>query len=294
MTYTGEKIKVLAVAKVHVRDRLTSQVHLLPLRIVCGSGPTLLGRDWISTLDVDWTKGKLHHMESSDIDSLLNKYSTLFSESSDTIKGVQAHIHVKPDAKPKYFKARPLLYILKKKVDDEINRLLTQKIIEPVETSEWAAPIVPVPKPDSAVRLCGDYKVTVNPASDVDRYPIPRIADLYASLGGGKWFCRLDLKHAYEQIQLHPESRKYVTINTHRGLFTYTVLPYGVSSAPSIFQRVIDTVLQGIPRTLVYLDDCLIAGDTQKETLTTLKVVFSRLEYVGFRLKKRKVRLPEV
>ena len=103
-----------------------------------------------------------------------------------------------------------------------------------------------VPKRDGGVHLCGDYKVTVNPALDVDKYSIPRPEDLFATLAGGKYFSTIDLSHAYNQLPLDVESRKFLTINTHRGLFQYTRLPFGVASAPSIFQKTMDTILQGI------------------------------------------------
>ena len=96
------------------------------------------------------------------------------------------------------------------------------------------------------------------------------------------------MRHAYEQLELDHESRKYVTINTHRGLFTYTRLPYGVSSAPSIFQRVMDSMFQGIPNVLVYLDDILITGKTEAEHLQTLDIVLSKLNLSGFHLKRDK------
>ena len=127
-----------------------------------------------------------------------------------------------------------------------------------MQYTEWAAPIVPIVKKDGTIRLCGDHKVTVNKVAEIDRYPIPRIEDLYAKLGSGITFSSLDMRHAYEQIPLDPDSRKYVTINTHRGLFTYRRLPYGISSAHAIFQHVMDALLQGIPNVLVYLDDVLI------------------------------------
>ena len=84
----------------------------------------------------------------------------------------------------------------------EIDRLLTEKIIEPVEISEWAAPVVPILKKDETIRLCGDYKVTVNKVASVDTFPIPRIDDLYAKLSNRKLFTRLDMRHAYEQLHL--------------------------------------------------------------------------------------------
>ena len=113
--------------------------------------------------------------------------------------------------------ARPLPYAMRDMVDKELDRLLADDIIEPVQYSDWATPVVPVMKADKSVRLCGDFKLTVNQVAKLDRYPIPRIEDLYAQLGNGTSYTKLDMRHAYEQIELHPESRKYVTINTPRG-----------------------------------------------------------------------------
>ena len=105
--------------------------------------------------------------------------------------------------------------------------------------------------------------------------------DLFASLAGGKTFSKLDLSHAYQQIQLDKKSRQYVTVNTHRGLFQYTRLPFGVSSAPSIFQRVMENLLQGVPRVCVYLDDILITGHTEAEHLKNLGEVCLHASFSG-------------
>ena len=88
-------------------------------------------------------------------------------------------------------------------------------MIEKVPHSEWAAPIVPVPKGDGGIRICGDYKVTVNPHLKVDQYPVPTAEDLFVTLAGGQTFTKLDLSHAYQQVVLDEDSRKYVTVTTH-------------------------------------------------------------------------------
>ena len=113
---------------------------------------------------------------------------------------------------------------------------------------------MPVPKGDGQIRVRGDYKVTVNANLDVDQHPLPK-PDLFTSLSGDQKFSKLDLKHAYQQIMLDHDSRKYVTINTHKGLYCYSRLPFRIASAPAIFQRAMDSILQGIPRVLCYLDD---------------------------------------
>ena len=150
-----------------------------------------------------------------------------------------------------------------------------QGVISPVKFSDWAAPIVPSVKKDGTIRVCGDYKVTVNQAEKVDRYPLPKIENLFAILGKGTKYTKLDLLHAYQQIRLEEESKLLLTIKTHKGLFKYNRLPFGVSSAPSIFQRIIEGVLQGIPNVVAYIDDILITGRTEEEHLRTLDLVLT-------------------
>ena len=145
-----------------------------------------------------------------------------------------------------------------------------------------------VVKPDGSVRICGDYRVTVNQVTKLDTYPLPKIKDLFASLAGGKHFTKLDLAHAYQQIVLDEESQKLVVINTHKGLIKYTRLPFGVASAPAIFQRIMEGILQGLDNVTVHLDDILVTGKTQKEHLRNLDNVLDRLENAGLRLKRKK------
>ncbi len=79
--------------------------------------------------------------------------------------------------------------------------------------------------------------MTVNRESSLEQYPIPRMEDMFAVLSGGEKYTKLDTSHAYQNILLDETSKQYVTVNTHKGLFTYTRLPFGVSSSPAIFQR---------------------------------------------------------
>ena len=170
----------------------------------------------------------------------------------------------------------------------ELKQLQQTGIIKPIEHSDWAAPIVPVVKKDGSVRICGDYRLTVNRVAKPDTYPLPRIDDIFASLSGGKTFSKLDLANAYQQIPLEQKSKQLVTINTHKGLYCYNRLPFGISAAPSIFQRTMENVLQGIPNTCIYLDDLLVTGDTQESHLANLEAVLSKLQTAGLRLKRSK------
>ena len=158
--------------------------------------------------------------------------------------------------------------------------------------SEWATPVVPVIKKDGSVRLCGDYKVTLNQATLTETYLLPRIDEMLASLSGGTVFSKLDLAHAYQQVMLDDESKGMATVNTHKGLYHVNRLPFGVASAPSVFQRIMDTVLQGLPFMFNYIDDILVTGRNLEEHIQNLEAVLARLGKHGFRLKREKCAFP--
>ena len=161
-------------------------------------------------------------------------------------------------------------------------------IISPVEFSEWEVPIVPVAKPNGTGRICGDYKLTANHVSKLYNYPIQKTEDLLATLGGGEKFTKLDMSRAYQQMTLDEESRKFTTINTHKGLFQCNRLPFGVSSAPGIFQRTMENLLQGIPQVIVQIDDILISRKDNNNHIANLEAVLKKLSEAGLRLRKEK------
>eukprot|EP00731_Ephydatia_muelleri_P025047 Em0017g130a len=123
--------------------------------IMCGDGPLLLGRDSFSTLTLN-----------------LEELSVLHTRNVD---GLKVKLHVKDSCKPRYYKARPVPYALREKVEAELVMLEKSGVIKKAQFSEWAAPAVPVLKRDSSICLCGDYKLTINRAAVVDAYPLPRI-----------------------------------------------------------------------------------------------------------------------
>lgn len=121
-----------------------------------------------------------------------------------------------------------------------------------------------------------------------ETYPLPNTEDLFATLTGAKLFTKLDLSHAYQQLELDNDSEKYLTVNTHRGLYTYHRLAYGVSSAPLIFQAVMDQILQGIEQVTCFLNDILITDGSREEHLCKLEEVLSSLEKYNVKVKQSK------
>ena len=90
-----------------------------------------------------------------------------------------------------------------------------------MDYSEWATSIVPVVKADKSIRICDDFKVTVNPVLQIDQYSLPRSEDIFASLAGGQEFSKIDLDKTNQQMLVTHESRKFLTINTSKGLHQY-------------------------------------------------------------------------
>lgn len=201
----------------------------------------------------------------------------MFSDDDTGIKQFVAEISVKPEVVPIFRKAYSIAYALMDKVNVELNKMQSQGIIYPVKHSEWASPIVVVTKKDGTIRICTDFKTTVNKVIEMDVYPIPHINDILASLSGGKYFTVIDLSGAYQQLKIGYRSQKYFTINTHLGLFRYSRLTYGISSAPAIFQKTMDQILRGIEGVCCYLDDILITGNSLADCEKKVFEVFARL-----------------
>ncbi|XP_040079027.1 uncharacterized protein K02A2.6-like isoform X1 [Ixodes scapularis] len=222
---------------------------------------------------------------------LLEEFADVFEEKLGCCQGPPVKLYRKEDARPRFCKARPVPYALRDKVSAEINRLEKDGVLSPVSVSEWATPVVPVAKKNGEIRLCGDFKLTVNPATHLERYPLPKIDDIFAALYGGELFTTLDLRNAYNQLPLDEEARKMTVLNTHQGLYCYNRLAFGIASAPALFQRRIESLLQGLPRVQVYLDDIVIAE--KKHDTSTLRQVLQRLRENGLKLNRAKCRIRE-
>ena len=105
--------------------------------------------------------------------------------------------------------------------------------------------------------------------------------DLFTAMSRGKLFLKLDLTHAYKHVLLSESSKKYNTINTTKGLFEYQQQPFGISSAPAIFQWAMEGLLQDLPGVIVYLDDVLVTGPNKEEHLKNLDKVMDHLKCAG-------------
>ena len=198
----------------------------------------------------------------------------------------QSKFFLKEKTTPKFYKAHPVPLALQQRVTAEQDRLHAEGILCPIKVSDWAKPIVPVMKKDGTIRVCGDFKLTVNQATQTEVYPFPRIDELFASLSGGTVFSTLDFSHAYNQLLLNEKAQELTTINTHKGLYKYIRLPFGVVYAPAIFEQTMEMLLKDLPMTCVYIDDILVAGKMPQDHLNNLATVLSRLQEAGLSSRK--------
>lgn len=224
----------------------------------------------------------------TEIDELCQKYSDVFTSGLGTCKDFKAKLYLRKDAIPRFHKPRPVPFSQKEAVKKELDRLVQAAIIKPIPTSDWAAPIVVVPKPDGKVRICGDFKVTINPQLCIEQYPLPRTEELFQKLQNGKHFTKIDLSDAYLQIELDEEAKKLAVINTQHGLFQYQRLAFGIASAPAIFQRYIEQLIGGLDNCACFLDDIIVTGSNDEEHLKTLEQLLKRFQDTGLRCNKKK------
>ena len=282
--YSGNELKRLG--EISVSVSYGQQKANLSAIVVQGDRPALLGRNWLQNIKLDWHS--IFKVSDLNVDYLLSKYESVFSNTAGTIKGFKADLRLERGAKPVFCKSRPVPFAMRSAVENELDRLEEMGTMYRVTQSRWASPTVNVRKSDGTIRICGDYKVSLNRFLDVDKYPLPTTEDIFATLAGGKYFTKLDLSNAYQQLELEDDARELLTVNTHRGLYRYRRLNYGVASATAIFQSTMDKILQGIPRTCCYLDDILISARSVAEHNEILEQVFARLLQYGVKVKKPK------
>lgn len=220
-----------------------------------------------------------------DAEGILTKYSV---DHSKPVLGVTAKIHVKQDVSPKFVKARSVPFYYKEMVETALDKMVKEEVLEPVSYSEWAAPIVPVLKADQkSIRICGDFK-ELNKQIQCDRYPLPKIEELLSIIGNSKIFSKIDLQNAYLQVPVDEKSQDFLVINTHKGLFKYRRLPFGLSSSPGIFQKFISQLLTQIEGVAAYLDDIIICGGNKAEHDERLLKVLQVLQDHNVRINKGK------
>ncbi|CAF1521526.1 unnamed protein product [Adineta ricciae] len=238
--------------------------------------------------DFDLNDANLTESQKNQMKRLLTSFPDVFTEKSGRTKVLRHQIELIPGSKP--YNSPPYRYSPAKRkiIEQNIMEMKEQGIIESSK-SPWASPVVLAPKKDGSIRFCVDYR-KLNSITTRDAYPIPRIDDTLDALQEARYITTLDLRSGYWQVEMEKESKTKTAFITHKGLYEFTVMPYGLTNAPATFQRLMDIVLAGLKwqSCLVYIDDIVIYSPTFEQHLIDLRNVLQALREANLTLKRSK------
>ncbi|XP_058456697.1 uncharacterized protein K02A2.6-like [Malaya genurostris] len=178
----------------------------------------------------------------------------------------------------------PILNQMKAKLEELLEMNIIERVTKP---TSWVSPLVPIIKDNGELRLCVDMR-RANEAIQRLNHPLPVFEDLLARFSGAKYFTTLDIKQAFHQVELSEESRDITTFITNWGLFRYTRLLFGVNYAPEFFQNLMESILSECNNTVVFIDDIVIWGVTEKEHDESVKKTLSVIASYGISLNVQK------
>lgn len=234
----------------------------------------------------------LNKEEKTSIHKICAKYADIFHLKNDnlTVTNVcKQKIILQPGASPAYIKPYRLPHAQKTEINKQIEKLLSDNIIEP-SNSQWSAPLLIVPKktgPDGNKkwRIVIDYR-QLNKRIEDDKFPLPCIEEILDSLSGATYFTHLDLYQGYYQLELDHASRPYTSFTSDRGQFQMTRAPMGLKTSPSSFSRAMTIAMSGLNYDIcfIYLDDLIVFGNSLEDHNQNLIKVFQRLREVNLKL----------
>ena len=213
--------------------------------------------------------------------SLLNEFGDVFPSelpselppSRDVDHRIELTQSTPPTPRAIYRMSPTELDELKKQLDE----LLAAGFIQPSK-SPFGAPVLFVKKKDGSMRMCIDYR-DLNKITVKNRYPLPRVDELFDRLKGAKYFSKIDLRSGYHQVRIHKEDIPKTAFRTRYGHYEFLVLPFGLTNAPATFMHLMQSIFG--PHldhfVIVFLDDILIFSKTLQEHQKHVKKVLELL-----------------
>lgn len=294
-TYDSGIVKPLGMKKVAVTyNNVTSKETLY---IVPSHFTAILGRSWIRHLNLVLNEldqkvcnlspenSKNEHISES---QLVEMFPSIFQQTVGKIPTVKGCLELRAGAKPRFRKARDPPYAIRDLIDKELDVLEKEDIITSIENSDWGSPLVPIIKDNGKIRLCVDYKGTVNPQIVDVHHPIPKIDELLTELRQSRYYCKIDLFKAYLHLDMDEDSRKIQTISTHKGTYTFNRLSFGIKPGPGLWNKHLQSLLFGLKGVTVYFDDILVHGPTLAECQQNLLALFKRLQELNLHVNRSK------
>lgn len=262
--------------------------------VICleGDSPPLLGRKTAEALHVLTLESV--YLSREEVGKLEKQHPGV-TKGIGKLKGHSVKLHVDSSVPPVARKQIRIPFHLRPKVDAELDRLLKEDIIEEVSgPTEWVSPVVIVEKPKSKdeVRICVDMREP-NKAILRTRHVTPTIDELTCTLRDAKLFSKIDLRSGYHQLELDPSSRAITTFATHRGLFRYKRLIFGVNAAAEIFQHAIQTVIADVKGAFNVSDDIIVFGSDKQSHDSALENTLKKLHENGLTINAQKCKFSQ-
>ena len=281
---SGHNLPVLGEVQQLARSVPGAQV---PLNlIITKQGPAVLGLDGLRSLQVQVA---LKTSGEAASDPLPTTVQELITRCSNHEGGMRiAPIHLETSGQPVFMKNRQVPFGLRVPVKECLDEMVRSGVLQPVQSSPWATPIVTVLKPNGQPRICGDYRLSVNPLLHQTSATTMDIESMFEGLHGKRFFSKIDLTNAFLQIPLDESSSQLTTINTMWGLFRYNYLPFGLHVSPGIFQAAINSVIANVPEARAYQDDIIVSGTTRAEHDKNLLNLLKALDHHRVRINAKK------
>lgn len=283
--YSGEKIEILGYRTLIFRFKnreCTARLY------VAKRGPSVLSWCEQGKLDIIFNPNSPEPVMVIDQHNctdnhIVKKFPEVFKTQIGKLVNFKHMIRLKENACPKVFKARNIPIAVRDEVKKELDSLVSEGIIERIESSEWVSPIVVARRANGKISLCIDLRY-LNKNIIVAHFPLPRIPEMLASVvggGGSKMFSTIDLSAAYHHIELHENSKDLTAFITPFGCCRFNRLPFGLASAAAIFQRVMQDLLCKCKNAICFQDDVLLFGNTELEHSAALETVLKVLSHNG-------------
>lgn len=301
-SYSGHHINCLG--RIPVNVSVGSTVRRLNLYVVSGVSDSLFGREWISHFAEQINLNQIFAPEASvnsltsveltadqniQLSNTLNLFEDIFSDMPGKLVGPPAKVQLKPGVSPVFARAHDVPFALRERYAAEISKKIASGVYERVDYSEWASPTHVVVKKNGNLRITGNYKATINPRMIVDEHPIPKIDAIFNKMKGASMFCHLDVTDAYTHLSIDGNFSHVLTLNTStHGLIRPTRAVYGAANIPAIWQRRMETLLNGLENVVSFYDDIILFAKDFDELLQVIIATLGRLRLHGLRLNRTK------
>ncbi|XP_048747335.2 uncharacterized protein K02A2.6-like [Ostrea edulis] len=284
ISYTGHKLKIDGKIRCTVQHK--NKYYALQFYVVPGKVDPIIGL--ASCEEMNILKLIETVSESKTAEEIFRDFSDVF-EGIGCMKG-KHHIHIDKNVPPVVHAPRKVSFKMRDKLKEELDRMESLNVIEKVnEPSEWVNSLVIVEKPNR-VRICLDPR-DLNKAIKREHYPMKTVDDITHQLAGAKVFSTLDASSGFWGIVLDQESSKLTTFNTPFGRYRYKRMPFGISSAPEVFQKRMSQIFEKIEGCDVIMDDILIWGKSVQQHNERLERVLKAVRHEKIKLNKKKCKI---